>query len=273
MYRLLADITMLGLIALFFALLVGMVFLFKFILNRSSEKILEKNQPTDDLNKKYYSVDINKYRGLISRVGLTMSLGLVLLAFEFPDFEEQVLVDLGTLDTEMEEQIEIPPTEQKPPPPPKVVQPQIIEVPDEEEIEEEIEEVFEEFDEEVVIEEPVEVIEEEPKEEEPVDKIFTIVEESAAPVGGMTTFYKFIKKNLKYPRQAKRMGIEGKVFLSFIVDKDGGITDVQVIRGIGGGCDEEAVRILKASPKWKPGKQRGVPVRQKMTFPINFRLK
>lgn len=273
MYRLLESMTMVGLFVLFFVVLIGMVFLFRYILSSSSDKIIAKNQPSDDLTKKYHAVDINKYKSLIGYIGLSMSMALVLLAFEFPDFEEKVLVNLGTLDTEMEEQIEIPPTEQKPPPPPKVVQPQIIEVPDEEEIEEEIEEVFEEFEEETVIEEVEEVVEEEVVEEEPVDKVFTIVEESAAPVGGMTTFYKHIKKNLKYPRQAKRMGIEGKVFLSFIVDRDGSITDIQVIRGIGGGCDEEAVRILKGSPKWKPGKQRGRPVRQKMTFPINFKLK
>ncbi len=68
------------------------------------------------------------------------------------------------------------------------------------------------------------------------------------------------------------MGIEGKVFLTFIVDKDGSITDVTLARGIGGGCDEEAIRILKESPKWNPGKQRGRAVRQKMTFPIIFKL-
>ena len=252
-------------------LLVGSVFLFKAILDSSGKKIRAKHEPVDGLEKKHYAVDTNKYRAVVLPIAFAMSIGLVLLAFEFPEFEEQELVDLGTVEADVEEQIEIPPTQQKPPPPPKVTLPEIVEVPDEEEIEEEIEvELDVEIDEETVIEEVVEV--EEVEEEEPVDKIFTIVEEQAAPQGGMTAFYKFIQKNLEYPRKAKRMGVQGKVFLEFIVDKDGSINNIKVVRGIGAGCDEEAKRILQESPKWKPAKQRGRPVRQKMTFPINFRL-
>ncbi len=271
MYHLLDDIGVLGLGAIFFALLIGFVFLFKGILTSSGNKILKRHEPVDGLEKKHYAVDINKYRQVIMPLAFIMSIGLTFLAFEFPEFEEQELVDLGSLEVEVEEQIEIPPTEQKPPPPPKVTLPEIVEVPDEEEIEEEIEvELDVEIDEETVIEEVIEV--EEPEEEEVVDKVFTIVEEQATPDGGMSSFYKYIKKNLDYPRQAKRMGVQGKVFLEFIVDKDGTITNVKVLRGIGAGCDEEAMRILKESPKWKPAKQRGRPVRQKMTFPINFKL-
>lgn len=274
MYKLLDKITLLGSLGIFFALLIGLVFLFKYILKSSSEKIIAKNQPSDDLTKKYHQVDVNKYKGLIGNIGLAMSIGLVLLAFEFPNFAEEELVDLGVAETDMEEQIEVPPTEQKPPPPPpKIVVPKIIEVDNEEEIEEPEIEFKEEPDEEEVVDTYIAPVEEEPEEEEVVDQIFTIVEESAAPEGGMKSFYKYIRKNLSYPRQAKRMGIEGKVFLSFIVDKDGSITNISVIRGIGGGCDEEATRILKEAPKWKPGKQRGRAVKQKMTFPINFKLK
>jgi len=68
------------------------------------------------------------------------------------------------------------------------------------------------------------------------------------------------------------MGIEGKVFVEFVIEKDGSITDVKAIKGIGAGCDEEAVRILQSAPNWKPGKQRGKPVRQKMVLPISFKL-
>jgi protein TonB len=68
------------------------------------------------------------------------------------------------------------------------------------------------------------------------------------------------------------MGIEGKVFVEFIVDKDGSITEVTVMKGIGSGCDEEAIRVIKAAPKWNPGKQRGQPVKVKLIVPITFKL-
>ena len=270
-YKFLSELGIVGIGISFFVLIIASIFLFRAIMESSGKKLLSKHEPIDGLEKKHWSVDITKYHGVINRVGFILSIGLILLAFEFPEFEEASIVDLGTLEVEMEEQIEIPPTEQKPPPPPKVTLPEIVEVPDEEEIEEEIEvELDVEIDEETVIEEVVEV--EEPEVEEEVDKVFTIVEDQAAPEGGLTAFYKYIGKNLEYPRQAKRMGVQGRVILQFIVDKDGSITNVEVLRGIGAGCDEEAMRILKESPKWKPAKQRGRPVKQKMTFPINFKL-
>jgi len=166
--------------------------------------------------------------------------------------------------------MDIPPTEQPPPPPPKIQQPQIIEVPDEEEIEEEIEiDLDVEVTEETVIEE---VIFDEAPEEEMAEEIFTVVEDQPAPIGGMAAFYKYIGKKLKYPAQARRMGIEGRVFVQFVVDKDGSITDVVAVKGIGAGCDEEAVRVIQASPKWKAGKQRGRPVKVRMILPITFKL-
>ena len=77
---------------------------------------------------------------------------------------------------------------------------------------------------------------------------------------------------MEYPAQARRMGVEGKVFVQFVVDKDGSLTDVKAVKGIGAGCDEEAVEIVKSAPKWKPGKQRGKAVRVRMIIPITFRL-
>ena len=77
---------------------------------------------------------------------------------------------------------------------------------------------------------------------------------------------------MKYPSQARRMGIEGRVFVEFIVDKDGTLTNVKAIKGIGAGCDEEAERVIKNHPKWNPGKQRGKAVKQKIVLPITFKL-
>ncbi|MNY27809.1 transport protein TonB [compost metagenome] len=83
---------------------------------------------------------------------------------------------------------------------------------------------------------------------------------------------KFIGKTLRYPPMARENGVQGRVTVSFVVEKDGSITDVQVLRGIGSGCDEEAVRVVKAMPKWKAGKQNGKAVRVHFNLPIMFRL-
>jgi len=105
-----------------------------------------------------------------------------------------------------------------------------------------------------------------------VDEIFDIVEDQPTPPGGMQAFYKYVSKSMKYPKQARRMGVEGRVFVQFVVDKNGQLTEVKAIKGIGAGCDEEAVRVLKQAAKWKPGKQRGRPVKVRMILPITFKL-
>jgi len=183
--------------------------------------------------------------------------------------EEQAELLAGKTTNTADEIMEVPPTDIPPPPPPQIQQPQVVEVPDEEEIEEEIEV---NLDVEMTEETKVEQIEikEEPKED--VDEIFTIVEETATPKGGMAAFYKFVSSKLKYPPQANRMGVEGKVYVEFVINRDGSIVDARVVRGIGAGCDEEAVRVVASSPAWNPGKQRGKAVRQKYTLPIIFKL-
>jgi protein TonB len=90
--------------------------------------------------------------------------------------------------------------------------------------------------------------------------------------GGEAAMYKFINNIIDYPRMAKESGISGRVFLTFVVERDGSATDVRILRGIGGGCDEEAVRVIKAMPNWTPGKQRGRPVRVQFQMAIKFTL-
>ncbi len=101
---------------------------------------------------------------------------------------------------------------------------------------------------------------------------FITVEVQPSFMGGNSEMYKFLGKNLKYPTAAQRANIQGKVFLSFIVEKDGSITDIETIKGIGFGCDEEAMRVVKLMPKWIAGKQNGRNVRVKFTIPVFFRL-
>ncbi|MEI6455018.1 MAG: energy transducer TonB [bacterium] len=126
---------------------------------------------------------------------------------------------------------------------------------------------------------PTEDVEVEVKDEKPQvieqpqqAEIFTVVEEQPGYPGGEESRIKFLQDNIKYPEEAKELGIQGKVFVTFVVEVDGSITDVRVLRGIGGGCDEEAIRVVKAMPKWVPGKQRGVPVRVQFNLPIKFTL-
>ncbi|HNT48962.1 MAG TPA: energy transducer TonB [Cyclobacteriaceae bacterium] len=220
--------------------------------------------------KKTDKADLTKKTSFFFSIGLLVTLGITFMAFEWKSYDDN-LVDLQGKSTNVfEELIEVPPTEQPPPPAPIIQQPQIVEVPDEEEIKEDIQlkfdvEVTEETKVEEVIVAPVE-------EKEDVDQIFSVVEETAEPKGGMPAFYKYISEKMKYPAQARRMGVEGRVFVEFVVNRDGSIVDVKFIKGIGAGCDEEAVRVVQSAPAWKPGKQRGKPVRQKMVIPIIFKL-
>ena len=215
--------------------------------------------------KKTDKANLQKKSGLFFNIGLFISMVIVVTAFESGRSDDGGMVDLGQVNDDFEDLMEIPPTEQPPPPPPKIQQPEIIEVPDEEEIEEEIEvDLDVEITEDEVIEDII--VEEAPEE------IFTIVEESAMPPGGYSAFYEFVQKKMKYPAQARRMGIEGKVYVQFVVDKDGTLTDVQAVKGIGAGCDEEAVRVIQSAPKWSPPKQRGKPVKQRIILPITFKL-
>lgn len=222
--------------------------------------------------KKNPKVDLRQYSGLFFNIGLVISLLLSITAFEWKFYDDAGLVDLGNVRDDFEEIMDIPPTEQPVPPPPSIQQPDIIEVANEEEIVQEIEiDLDVEITEEMIVEEVVFDIEEPPA-IEVVEEIFTIVEEFPSFPGGWEAFYTFVRDNLKYPNAALRMGIEGKVFVQFVVDKTGNISQVEVVRGIGGGCDEEAVRVLKKCPPWIPGKQRGREVKVRMSLPINFQL-
>lgn len=102
--------------------------------------------------------------------------------------------------------------------------------------------------------------------------VYQIVEEMPKFPGGEDALMEYVSKNVVYPKEAQEKGISGRVFVSFIVEKDGSVNEVKVMRGIGGGCDEESVRVIKAMPKWKPGKMKGKPVRVSYMMPITFRL-
>lgn len=222
--------------------------------------------------KKNPAVDIYAKAVMFRSFGLMVALSLTLVSFQWKTYDKAE-VELQARNTNtFEETLEIPPTEQPPPPPPQITQAQIIEVSDETEVKEEIKvrldiEVTDQTRvESIVIQTPV------APEEEDTEVVFTIVEETASPKGGLAGFYQYVKDNIKYPAAARRMGIQGRVYVEFVIAKDGALTDVHVVKGIGAGCDEEAVRIVQAAPPWNPGKQRGKPVRQRYTLPIIFKM-
>ena len=90
--------------------------------------------------------------------------------------------------------------------------------------------------------------------------------------GGMSELFKFMGNNIKYPEQAKKKNIEGKVYVSFTIEKDGSITNIHILNGIGGGCDKESIRVVNNMPKWTPGENNGQKVRVEYTLPINYKL-
>jgi protein TonB len=225
--------------------------------------------------KKKPSADVYRKTWTFFFTGLVISLGLVITAFEWKFYDDLEVVSLGALEAEETEILDIPITEMPPPPPPVLQQPEIIEVPDEEEIEQEVEmDLDVEIKEEKAVVKPIKIDAPPPppQVEEKEDEIFMVVENQPEPEGGMAAFYKYVGKEMDYPKQARRMGVEGRVFMQFVVDKDGSLTDIKVLKGIGSGCDEEAMRVLQAAPKWKPGKQRGRPVKVRMSIPIVFKL-
>ena len=104
------------------------------------------------------------------------------------------------------------------------------------------------------------------------EDVFIMVEQQPQYPGGMEALRQFLSNNLSYPRQATSAGVSGRVFVSFVVNTDGSLTDVQVLKGIGFGCDEEAMRVVQKMPRWRPGKQSGRAVRVKYNLPISFTL-
>lgn len=105
------------------------------------------------------------------------------------------------------------------------------------------------------------------------EKVFTEVETLAEFEGGMEAFYQFIASQMKYPTLARKLGIQGKLYTQFVVEKDGSISQVTLLNGLGGDCDEEAIRVISQSPQWTPAQHDGQAVRNKLVIPLIFKLK
>ena len=224
--------------------------------------------------KKSPKADLESKKLTFTLIGLVVTLFVVWRVFEYKSYDKQTIDNLQkTVEVIEEEMVEITkqeqPKVQPPQPKPQVTQIQVVE--DDVEVEDEID-INAEVDQDEVIEEyeftPPEIEEEEIVEAE----IFKVVEEMPEVPGGSAKLMEYIQKNIKYPMMARESDIQGRVFVNFVVEPDGSISNVAVLRGIGGGCDEEAVRVVNSMPKWKPGKQRGSAVRCAYTVPIIFKL-
>ena len=204
-------------------------------------------------------------------MGFIVALSLVYIGFEWTDREITVY---ETTDTEFhfEEELDVIQTSQEtPPPPPPAPAPQIVEVLNVVEDTKEVETIQisseEDLTEVIEIAAPVVQIEEEEEE-----VIFQVVETMPSFPGGQEALFKFLNNNVKYPPIAQENGISGRVICQFVVNRDGSIVDVQVVRSVDPSLDKEAIRVIQAMPKWNPGEQRGKKVRVKYTLPVNFKL-
>jgi protein TonB len=199
-------------------------------------------------------------------------LSICFVAFEWTE-KEVTKYDVVDQDFLIEEEIDIQQTTQEtppPPPPPAVQEVEILNVVDDDVKTESVEiKTEDDKDVEVVIAPPVEA----PVVEEVEEEIFVVVESMPEFPGGQQEMMKYIAENIKYPVIAQENGIQGRVICQFVIEKNGSVTDIQVVRSSGdASLDKEAERVIKTMPKWKPGKQRGKPVRVKYTIPVAFRL-
>lgn len=223
--------------------------------------------------KKTPKADLENKKTFFFSISLVISLSLMVMAFQWKQYDDVTVEKRNLINDNVETEIEVPVTDIPPPPVKTIQQPQIVEVPDEQEIEQDLNIEFDaEITEATKVQETT--VFEAPKEEkEEVDQIFLVVEQPATPKDGMAAFYQYVSSKLHYPAQARRMEVSGKVFVEFVINKDGSITDVKVVKGIGAGCDEEAARIIAEAPAWNAAKQRGKAVKQRMVLPIIFTLK
>lgn len=225
--------------------------------------------------KKNPKADLEKRRGLYLEIGLVVALVAALVAFNVKSYDREVK-DVVDRDAVLEEEEIIIQTDvQEPPPPPP---PQQIEVSTVMEVVDDTKEITNELQVNAEVTDDTKNIEITPvvvEEEEEVveEQIFTVVENDPEFPGGMEALYKYLAQNIKYPQLARDNNITGRVYVTFVVEKDGSIANPKVLRDIGGGCGQEAIRVVKSMPKWTPGKQRGKAVRVQFNLPVNFSLK
>jgi periplasmic protein TonB len=252
------------------------------------------NSPAE-ARTKYPDLDIFRISGSLRIYGIMVALIIMIFAFSWTNYDQKMDLSglLGTLDEviEMETPRTAEPPPPPPPPPPPAVQVVATDLPDIET------KIFEDrsISEETAIEVPVIIKKEKeapppppppPPPTEDEREIFKVVEDAPTFPGceeivekperqqcAETKLLEFIYSQITYPGIARENGIEGMVYVRFVVERNGSISNIEVVRDVGGGCGDEAARVVKLMPKWNPGKQRGMPVRVMFTLPVKFDLK
>ena len=224
--------------------------------------------------KKTEKADLERGKGTSILIGFVMALAVLFVALEWTEREVEDNSDLymarETTITEEMVPITLPEKKTVPPPPAAVAKADIIKiVEDDADIEEDIMVSTEDQVEWVDLDE-VDYIEVEPEPEE--EEVFMVVEDAPEFPGGINALLEYLKKNIKYPAICRDNNIQGRVIVSFVVNKDGKIVDPEVVKGVNPSLDKEALRVISTMPNWKPGYQRGKPVRVKYSVPVNFRL-
>jgi protein TonB len=225
--------------------------------------------------KKSSKASLEDRRSIFLLMGFVAVLAFVYIAFEWTQVEVTIYESVS-LEAVVEEEIEIIQTIEALPPPPPPDIPEVIEVlnvvEDDVETAEIIIDSEDDKDKEVVIRAPVTTYTSGAYSEEDTEVVFMVVETMPGFPGGDAALLKYLQDNIKYPVIAQESGIQGRVICQFVVNRDGSIVDVEVVRGVDRSLDAEAIRVVQSMPKWMPGKQRGKAVRVKFTLPINFRL-
>lgn len=223
--------------------------------------------------KKNPNVDLERWRTIFTQVGLAVVLGILIVAFNWTtkdktsgDLGQVIMVDMEEeiMATEREEQPEPPP----PPPPAQEVIEELVIVENNEEVTDI--DINTEATEQTMITQTDIKIQEEEVIEEP--EVFLVVEEAPEFPGGTAALSKFINNTIRYPQVAKESGVSGRVYVNFVVDDKGNVTKIKIARGVDPALDAEAIRVVQAMPKWKPGKQRGKAVYVSYNLPLNFIL-
>lgn len=222
--------------------------------------------------KKNYKKDVAHYRVLFFQIGIIISLSITLVAFEWKTYENNEMMLVSATASQIDSEIIIN-TKQELPKPPQIKVTEFKTTSNNDEKVDDVVDLLNKIetginDTNIIV--PVEIINDTNTE---IDPFVLIPEISPEFPGGLENMYKYIKDNLKFTDIAKKTNITGTIYVEFTVEKDGSLTDVHVVRGIGGGLDEEAIRVVESMPKWKPARQGGMPVKVKYQIPISFNLR
>lgn len=227
------------------------------------------------ISYKTQKADLENKKGLFFEIGLVISLLVIFMALQTkrPSRVPEFAYNRSEMKVIQEEIIN---TFQAPPPPPPSSSPKqqitVLTIVKNDALDASNVDIRADVDQKTII--PQYVPLEKPKEEEAVQEqeIFLVVEEQPAFPGGDAARLKYFAQNIHYPVEAREIGIQGTVYIGFVVEPDGSVSNIKILRGIGGGCDEEAIRVVGQMPKWNPGKQRNRPVRVQFTLPVRFTL-